>query len=218
MPYAKTNQNTLVNVISTPPAFWSIERLGRRPLLIWGALGMLVSQFIIAIVGTVALGLYSTTIVLIVFICIYIFLFASTWGPVCWTVCGEIYPLAIRSKAVAICTASNWLWNFIIGYITPYLVDEEYANLGPKVFYIFGSCCFAAMAFAHLFVYETRRLQLEEVDRMMVESTPRTSGSWRPSEASGPNDLERNKDGDEEAVSGTATHLSRNSELARWRN
>jgi SP family sugar:H+ symporter-like MFS transporter len=103
---------TLVNVCSTPISFWTVERFGRRPLLIWGALGMVICQFIVAIVGT-ANGSDAATKVLIAFICIYIFFFASTWGPGAWVLIGEIFPLPIRSRGVALSTASNWLWNCV---------------------------------------------------------------------------------------------------------
>lgn len=98
----------VVNVCSTPISFWAIERLGRRPLLIGGALGMLVCQFIVAIVGVAAPDSNAQGICLIVFVCIYIFFFATTWGPAGWVVIGEVYPLPIRAKGVALATASNW--------------------------------------------------------------------------------------------------------------
>jgi hypothetical protein len=49
----------------------------------------------------------------IAFICFFIFFFASTWGPGAWVVIGEIFPLPIRSRGVALSTASNWLWNTV---------------------------------------------------------------------------------------------------------
>lgn len=104
---------TLVNVCSTPISFWTIERFGRRPLLIWGALGMVVCQFIVAIIGTADGGNSKAVSAMIAFICIYIFFFASTWGPGAWVVIGEIFPLPIRSRGVALSTASNWLWNCV---------------------------------------------------------------------------------------------------------
>lgn len=100
---------TLVNVCSTPISFWTVERFGRRPLLIWGALGMVVCQFIVAIAGTIHPNDIPTVRAMIAFICIYIFFFASTWGPGAWVVIGEIFPLTIRSRGVALSTASNWL-------------------------------------------------------------------------------------------------------------
>lgn len=122
---------TLVNVCSTPISFYTVERIGRRPLLVWGALGMLICQFIVAIIG-VTIGFNKThnistdptTPVLrannisavnaqIAFIAIFIFFFASTWGPGAWIVIGEIFPLPIRSRGVALSTSSNWLWNTV---------------------------------------------------------------------------------------------------------
>ena len=108
---------TLVNVCSTPISFWTIERFGRRPLLIWGALGMLICEFLVAIIGVTAGQLdknnQNAVRTMIAFICIYVFFFASTWGPGAWVVIGEIYPLPIRSRGVALSTASNWLWNCV---------------------------------------------------------------------------------------------------------
>jgi sugar porter (SP) family MFS transporter len=107
---------TLVNVCSTPISFWTIERFGRRPLLIYGALGMLICEFIVAIIGVTAgqgANPAPATSAMIAFICIYIFFFASTWGPGAWVVIGEIFPIPIRSRGVALSAASNWLWNCV---------------------------------------------------------------------------------------------------------
>ncbi|EOD43325.1 monosaccharide transporter [Neofusicoccum parvum] len=170
----------VVNVCSTPISFWAVERLGRRALLIYGALGMLCCQFIVAIVGVAAPGTDAQGICLIVFVCIYIFFFATTWGPAAWVVIGEVYPLPIRAKGVALSTASNWLWNFILGYITPYMVDEDQGNLGVKVFFVWGSTCTLCALFAYFMVPETKGLSLEQVDRMLEETTPHSSAKWVP--------------------------------------
>jgi len=171
---------TVVNVSSTPVSFYTIEKFGRRPLLIWGAVGMLVCEFIVAIVGTAAPGSAAAGYVLVVFVCIYIFFFASTWGPAAWVVIGEIFPLPIRAKGVALSTASNWFWNFVIGYITPYMVDGDQGNLGPTVFFVWGATCTACVFFAYFCVPETKGLSLEQVDKMMEETTPRNSSKWVP--------------------------------------
>jgi len=175
----------LVNVVTTPLAFYAIERLGRRKLLISGAALMLVCEFIIAIVGTAKEGSSTASTVLIVFVCIYIFGFATTWGPVAWVVIGEIFPLPIRAKGVALSTASNWLWNFVIGYITPYMVDEGEGNLRSKVFFVWGTTCTMSLIFAYFFIPETKGLSLEQVDMMMSETTPRKSAKWVPHETYG---------------------------------
>ena len=125
---------TLVNVCSTPLSFYTVEKFGRRPLLIWGALGMLICQFLVAIIG-VTVGFNHThpdpsdpdtslannipaVNAQIAFIAIFIFFFASTWGPGAWIVIGEIFPLPIRSRGVALSTASNWLWNTVSRFRT----------------------------------------------------------------------------------------------------
>jgi SP family sugar:H+ symporter-like MFS transporter len=179
-PFLISLVTTLVNVCSTPISFWTIEKFGRRPLLIWGALGMVVCQFIVAIIGVTDGDNPAAVRAMIAFICIYIFFFASTWGPGAWVVIGEIYPLPIRSRGVALSTASNWLWNCIIAVITPYMVGKDKGNLGARVFFIWGSLCATCFVYAYFLIPETKGLTLEQVDRMMEESTPRTSAKWKP--------------------------------------
>merc|ERR1712072_623186 len=185
---------TLVNVCSTPISFWTVEWLGRRPLLIWGASGMLICQFLVAIIG-VTVGFNHTyenaageTIAnnipavnaQIAFIAIFIFFFASTWGPGAWIVIGEIFPLPIRSRGVGLSTASNWLWNTIIAVITPEMVGTDKGNMKSSVFFVWGGLCTCAFVYAYFLVPETKGLSLEQVDLMFAEVTPRNSAKWRP--------------------------------------
>ncbi|ESW99477.1 hypothetical protein KL918_001589 [Ogataea parapolymorpha] len=171
---------TIVNVVSTPLSFYTIEKLGRRTLMIYGAAGMVVCQFIVAIAGTVDGDNQKTVSAMIAFICIYIFFFASTWGPGAWVIIGEIFPLPIRSRGVGLSTASNWLWNCIIAVITPYMVDGDKGNLGAKVFFIWGSLCGCCLLYAVMLIPETKGLTLEQVDKMLEETTPWTSAKWKP--------------------------------------
>ena len=106
-------------MVSTPLAFYTIEKIGRRTLLIYGAVLMLVAEFFVAIVGVAAPDSKAASNVLITFVCIYIFGFASTWGPAAWVVIGELFPLPIRAKGVALSTASNWLWNCVSSWHLP---------------------------------------------------------------------------------------------------
>ncbi|KAF5019325.1 hypothetical protein F66182_8682 [Fusarium sp. NRRL 66182] len=191
---------TLVNVFSTPLSFWTVERFGRRYILLIGAAGMLICQFLVAIIG-VTVGFnhtyssptpedpdrmiannISAVNAQIAFIAIFIFFFASTWGPGAWIVIGEIFPLPIRSRGVGLSTASNWLWNTIIAVITPYMVGENRGNLKSSVFFIWGGLCTSALVYTYFLVPETKGLSLEQVDKMMEETTPRTSAKWRPHE------------------------------------
>ncbi|KAL6365760.1 hypothetical protein LRP88_00335 [Fusarium phalaenopsidis] len=138
-----------INVASTVPGMYAIDRWGRRPLLLWGAIGMCVSQLIVAVCGTVSTGQNASTGEIFVknmagqkasvaFVCIYIFFFASTWGPLPWVVNGEIFPLTARAKGISMSVATNWLLNWAIAFSTPYLVNygEGYANLQSKIFFV----------------------------------------------------------------------------------
>ncbi|MCJ1395137.1 hypothetical protein MMC18_008018 [Xylographa bjoerkii] len=185
-PFLITLITSLVNTCSTPLSFWMIERFGRRSILIYGAMGMIISQFIVGIIGVTAGAPQnnnsSAVQAMIAFICINIFFFAITWGPSAWVVVGEIFPIPIRSRGVGLSTASNWFWNCIIGVITPYLVGTAPgdANLGAKVFFLWGSLCCISCAFAYFLVPEMKGLSLEQVDRMLEETNPRNSAKWVP--------------------------------------
>ena len=102
--------------------------------------------------------------------------------PGAWVLIGEIFPLPIRARGVALSTASNWLWNCIIAVITPYMVGSGpgEANLQSRVFFIWGSLCTACFVYAYLLVPETKGLSLEQVDRMLEETSPRKSAKWAP--------------------------------------
>jgi len=179
-PFIITIATAVVNVGSTPLSFYTIEKFGRRPILIIGGIIMCFCEFIIAIVGTADSSSKAANKTLVAFVCIYVAAFACTWGPAAWVVIGELFPLPIRSKGVALSTASNWLWNCVIGVVTPYIVDPDKGNLGAKVFFIWGAMLFFCTAFAYFMVPETKGLSLEQVDRMLEETTPRTSAKWKP--------------------------------------
>jgi hypothetical protein len=86
----------------------------------------------------------------------------------------------MRARGVGLSTASNWLWNCIIAVITPYLVGQDRANLGARVFFLWGSLCAVCFVYAYFLVPETKGLTLEQIDKMFEESTPRTSAKWVP--------------------------------------
>ncbi|KAF5026246.1 hypothetical protein F66182_1677 [Fusarium sp. NRRL 66182] len=173
-----------INVASTIPGLYFIDKWGRRPLLLVGAIGMCVSQFIVAMSGTFSTGQNDNGTIFVKslagqkaavsFVCIYIFFFASTWGPLAWVVTGEIFPLKTRAKSLT--------------YSTPYLTDygPGKANLQSKIFFIWFGCCFLCIAFVWFFIYETKGLSLEEVDQLYDEVTVASkSAQWKPTESWG---------------------------------
>ncbi|PPQ74287.1 hypothetical protein CVT26_003885 [Gymnopilus dilepis] len=171
-----------VNMVMTIPGMWGVDRFGRRRLLIVGAIGMCICEYIVAVIGaTISVDNIAGQRVLIAFVCFYIAFFASTWGPVTWVVCGEIFPLQVRAKAMSMSAASNWLWNFGIGYAIPYLVNTEpgSAGLESRVFFIWGSTCFCCILFTFFCVPETKNLSLEQIDLMYKHTTPIKSMEYR---------------------------------------
>ncbi len=127
-------------VCSTPVSFWLIEKFGRRRILLCGGTGMVISQYIVGIVGVTA-GKGSNpssaaTAAMIAFICINISMFAMTWGPSAWVIVGEIFPLPIRSHGVGLSTASNWFWNCVslhTSRLTP-VSQRPLANMSRSLF------------------------------------------------------------------------------------
>ncbi|KAI0285757.1 MFS monosaccharide transporter [Russula aff. rugulosa BPL654] len=181
-PFLISIATSTVNVCTTLPGLWGVERFGRRRLLLIGAVGMTVCEFIIAIIGSAtSKSNRSAQSALVAFVCFYIAFFASTWGPIGWVITGEIFPLKIRAKGVSLSAASNWLWNWAIAYSTPYMVGSGpgSADLGTKVFYIWGSMCFCCIIFAYFCVPETKGLSLEQIDLLYQNVAPVNSVSYR---------------------------------------
>lgn len=158
----------IVNAVSTLPGMVLVEVLGRRRLLMIGASGMAISQLIVAAVGTALPTSEVARMVVIVFVCIFLFFFASSWGPVVWVVTSEIHPLKVRAKAMSVSVASNWILNFAMAYGTPYLVNvgAGYVDLACRIFFVWGACCVAAVVFVYFMVYETSKISLEQIDEM----------------------------------------------------
>lgn len=187
---------TLINVLSTPVSFYTVEKFGRRAILLVGSAGMTICLFIVGAVG-VTVGFNKTHTVgdstvadnisavnaQIAFIAIFIFFFASTWGPGAWIVIGEVFPLPIRSRGVALSTASNWLWNTIIAVITPYMVKSGpgYGDMKSSVFFVWGALCLASLVYGYFLIPETKGLSLEQVDKMLEETVRSHSTPMSPS-------------------------------------
>ncbi|KAH7354878.1 general substrate transporter [Rhexocercosporidium sp. MPI-PUGE-AT-0058] len=153
-------------VLATIPAVLYIDQLGRKPVLIAGAVGMGISHIIVA-------GLYGSYgkdwtkhaaagWAAVVFVWIYEINFGYSWGPGAWVVVAEVFPLGVRAKGISIGASSNWLNNFAIGQATPDMVK----SMGYGTFIFFGIMCFLGAAFIWYVVPETKGLTLEEMDEV----------------------------------------------------
>ncbi|RAO70058.1 uncharacterized protein BHQ10_006070 [Talaromyces amestolkiae] len=174
---------TGVNFGVTIIGLYIVEHFGRRKSLIAGGIWMFICFMIFATVGHYSLDQANppatpkagTT--LIVFTCFFIVGFATTWGPIVWALVGELYPARYRATCMGIATASNWTWNFLISFFTPFIssaIDFQYG-------YVFAACSFAAAVIVYFFVCETQGRTLEEIDTMYVQHVkPWKSSSWVP--------------------------------------
>jgi len=122
-PYLISIAISTINAGMTIPGVWGVERFGRRPLLLFGAIGTTVCEFVCAIVGsTTSQGNRSAQSAEVALTCLYIAFFAPTWGSVPSVVVGEIFPLKVRAKAMSLSTASIWFWCFWIAYASESLL------------------------------------------------------------------------------------------------
>ncbi|KAJ5382400.1 Major facilitator superfamily domain general substrate transporter [Penicillium concentricum] len=157
-----------VNFGTTFLGLYLIEHYGRRRSLITGALWMFVCFMIFASVGHFSLDqedperTKSAGIVMVVFACLFILGFASTWGPMVWTIIAELYPSQYRARAMSLATASNWLWNFLLAFFTPFITGDIDFLFG----YVFAGCLFLAAGLVYFAVIEGQGRTLEEIDTM----------------------------------------------------
>lgn len=157
-----------VNFGTTFLGLYLIEHWGRRRSLITGALWMFVCFMIFASVGHFSLDhefperTKSAGVVMVVFACLFILGFASTWGPMVWTIIAELYPSQYRAQAMSLATASNWLWNFLLAFFTPFITGDIDFRFG----YVFAGCLFLAAGLVYFAVMEGQGRTLEEIDTM----------------------------------------------------
>ncbi|KAI1866997.1 hypothetical protein JX265_007573 [Neoarthrinium moseri] len=160
-----------------------VEHYGRRKSLIVGSVWMFACFMVFASVGHFLLDQETPTntptagIILIVFACIFVLGYATTWGPMVWTLIAELYPSRYRARAMALATASNWTWNFLIAFFSPFITSAIDFRYG----YVFAACNLVAGAMVYFFVLEGQGRSLEEIDTMYVEHVkPTKSSQWEP--------------------------------------
>lgn len=154
-----------VNLLFTLVAIWSVDKIGRKPLLLIGATGMGIGMFAIGF----AAYFQNTSVWVLFFILGYIASFALALGPVVWVILSEIFPIRIRGRAMAIATLALWIACFAISQTFPMLHDNPY--LVEKFhhgfsFWLYGVMCVVTIIFVARFVPETKGKSLEEIEQM----------------------------------------------------
>ena len=154
-----------VNLIFTVLAIMTVDRFGRKPLMIVGALGMGISMF------ALGFSFFSSAIGIFALICmlLYVASFAMSWGPVTWVLLSEIFPNRIRGRAMAIAVAAQWISNYLVSWTFPMMDKNSFLiekfNHG-FAYWIYGVMAILAMFMVWKFVPETKGKTLEEMERV----------------------------------------------------
>ncbi|HJW70453.1 MAG TPA: sugar porter family MFS transporter [Candidatus Binatia bacterium] len=159
---AATTGIGIINVLATFIAIWLVDRVGRKPLLIAGVLGMVTTLGVLGLAfrDEAAGNLGSITVVCLA---AYIVFFAFSLGPIVWLMISEIYPLRNRAQAVAVSTASNWGANFLVSLTFPILTSR----LGSSpTFFIYAALGVVTLLFVIARVPETKGKTLEEISAL----------------------------------------------------
>lgn len=154
----------IVMFIATIPSVLWIDRVGRKPVLTIGAIGMATCHIIIAVIvakdsdkwkNEAAAGWAA-----VVMVWLFVIHFGYSWGPCAWIIVAEIWPLSSRPYGVSLGASSNWMNNFIVGQVTPDMLNR----ISYGTYILFGVLTYMGAAFIWFFVPETKRLTLEEMD------------------------------------------------------
>ncbi|KAF5356121.1 hypothetical protein D9756_004059 [Leucocoprinus leucothites] len=155
--------NSVIYVLSTLPPWILVDRWGRRPILLSGAVIMALA------LGFTGYWMYidvpMTPKAVVVCVIVFNAAFGYSWGPIPWLYPPEIMPLSIRAKGVSLSTATNWLFNWIVGEVTPYLQETIEWRLYP----MHGFFCVCSFILVYFLYPETKGVPLEEMDAVFGE-------------------------------------------------
>jgi len=153
----------VINLIFTTIAIMTVDNFGRKPLQIIGALGMAIGMFAL---GTAFYGKMSAVVALGAML-FYVASFAISWGPVCWVLLAEIFPNRIRSKAMSVAVAAQWLANYLVSWTFPMMDKNSTLNAhfnNGFAYWLYGVMAVLAALFMWKFVPETKGKSLEELE------------------------------------------------------
>jgi SP family sugar:H+ symporter-like MFS transporter len=160
-----------VNVAMTLVAIYLIDKIGRKPLLLAGLVGMVSSLTVLGVASLVLPepeGIGVVGIVTLVCLAVYIASFAATWGPVVWVMLPEVLPLKIRGTAMGVAVILHWLANFIVSLTFPVLLETIGIGL---LFLGYAGIGVAALLFVRTLVTETKGRSLEQIESALREKS-----------------------------------------------
>jgi SP family xylose:H+ symportor-like MFS transporter len=148
----------LVNVIFTVVAIVTVDKWGRKPLLITGSIGMAIGMIAISMLAFFNIIGMGT----LVFIIVYTASFMMSWGPICWVLIAEIFPNKIRGRAIAIAVAAQWMANYFISSTYPAMMEFS----GGMTYLFYGLMSLLSAVFVWKMVPETKGKTLEEMEKL----------------------------------------------------
>jgi sugar porter (SP) family MFS transporter len=147
----------VVNMLFTLVAMWQVDRLGRRPLMLFGAAGLAISYLVLSTLLRAQAGVAFISLFVLISIAIY----STTLAPVTWVLISEIFPNRVRGKASSIAVVSLWAAYFVLVLTFP-VMAENLGTYGP--FYVYAAICVAGFFFVRYRVRETKGRTLEELE------------------------------------------------------
>lgn len=150
----------LVNVVFTVIAILTVDKWGRKPLLIIGSIGMAFGMIGVSTMAFTDIIGIST----LIFIIIYTASFMMSWGPICWVLISEIFPNKIRGQAVAIAVAAQWAANYFISSTYPMMMEYS----GGLTYGFYGLMSILSAIFVWKFVPETKGRTLEDMENLWI--------------------------------------------------
>ncbi|KAA6316235.1 D-xylose-proton symporter, partial [termite gut metagenome] len=154
-----------VNVVFTLVAIYTVDRFGRKPLLLLGSVSMAVFM------GILAVSFYTHNLGAMALVCVlgYVASFAFSWGPITWVLLSEMFPNAVRSRLMSVAVAVQWITNYLVASTFPLLDKNERLlntfNHGFS-FGLFGIMAALSCVFAWKFIPETKGKTLEQMEQI----------------------------------------------------
>lgn len=159
--------NALFYIASSVPPWYLVDAWGRRPILISGAVLGALSLF--ATAGFLYLDAPYTANAVVVCVILFNASHGYSFGPIPWLYPPEIMPLSFRAKGASLSTATNWFFNYIVGEVTPVLMD----TIGYRLYAMHGCFCLFSLVLVYFTYPETKGVALEEMEAVFGDAEPR---------------------------------------------